>query len=123
MRVILAIFLTIFLASCTHFVTRSGFSELREGMTREEFVHYLNTRPLRNAVGGMPNSTTRFKHGSDTWEVWVFKLYDCSSGQCHFDHFEYVGLKNNKVEEWGTGELPITIRQNPNHYQIEVTNN
>ena len=120
MKKLIGILFLLILSSCQTFVTSSGFAELKEGMTRDEFISFLNNRPIRNAIGGKPNSTQRFKHGSDTWEVWTFKIYDCSSGNCLFDHFEYVGLKNDKVEEWGNGELPITIRQNPNQYQIDV---
>jgi hypothetical protein len=120
---IFVLILSLLISSCQHFVTNSGFAHLKEGMSREEFLNFLNTRPIRNAVGGQPNSTQRFKHGPDTWEVWVFKVYDCSSGNCIFDHYEHVGLKNDKVEEWGTGELPITIRQNPNQFEIDVNHN
>jgi hypothetical protein len=37
-----------------------------------------------------------------------------------FDHQEYVAIKNGLVEEWGTGTLPITLRQNPSQIDLNI---
>jgi hypothetical protein len=137
MKKALLIFGIMFLMpSCanTFYRISTEFYELHRGMTKEQFTKWLkpsfddkNGSPV---MGGRPSTTKTFKYGEDVWEVWVFEvygrqnLYNVYGGQVGyhlvFDHFEYVAFKNDIVEEWGTGVLPITIRENANQIDINV---
>ena len=131
-RLTLIILTAILMSSCasTYYRTSTSFYSLSRGMTKQQFIQWSqpgwtdkNGKPVK---GGRPEHTKMFKHGNDVWEVWVFKVYDCTSYPslgCVFDHYEHVAFKNDKVEEWGTGDLPITIRQNPNQFQYDININ
>lgn len=126
MRNILSILLlSIIFYSCkpTQYVVNSNFYKLNRGLTKEQFINIrgmYGDRKLK-PIGTFPETAKTFKHGNDIWEVWVFQIYNCQSlNGCYKDHLEYVAFKNNLLEEWGTGELPITIRQNPNQFQYDI---
>jgi hypothetical protein len=112
--------------SPTMYIVNTNFYALNRGMTKQQFITWKGMNgqgDKKPAVGTFPTSSKTFKHGSDVWEVWVFNVYDCKSYPslgCVVDHVEHVAFKNGILEEWGTGELPITIRQNPNQFQYDI---
>lgn len=113
--------------SPTFYRTSTDFYLLQRGMTKQQFidwqVNYFNPKNGKPVKGGKPAYSKTFKHGNDIWEVWIFEVYDCTSYPslgCVFDHKEHIAFKNEIVEEWGTGELPITIKQNPNQFQYDI---
>ena len=130
-KLLLMLSITILMSSCvTYYRFATNFYALRRGMTKEQFISWIqpsfvgqNGKP---AVGGRPSETKTFKYGQDVWEVWVFDVYTPirnsfgSVAAYIFDHKEYVAFKNGVVEEWGTGTLPITIRQNPNQIDLNI---
>ena len=124
----LVILTMILLASCATYRTSTNFFTLERGITKVQFINWSkpswtnkNGRPIQ---GGKPLYTKMFKHRNDIWEVWVFKVYEYSPISGYgFDHYEHVAFRNNKLEEWGTGKLPITIRQNPNQFQYDININ
>ena len=113
-------------ATSTYYRTSTGFYYLHRGMTKSQFIAWSKPgwtdKHGKPVVGGKPDNTKMFKHGNDIWEVWVFKVYSPGelSGHMFFDHYEHIAFKNDKVEEWGTGQLPLTIRQNPNQFQYDI---
>jgi hypothetical protein len=133
MKKLLFLFLIVFLfTSCmTYYRIATNFYVLQRGMTRGQFVNLIelsfNDPSGKPVIGGRPSSTKTFKYGDNVWEVWVFDVYTPvrnSFGKMvtgMFDHNEYVALKNGIVEEWGTGTLPITIRQNPTQIQLNIS--
>ncbi|MCX6300959.1 MAG: hypothetical protein NTW82_02135 [Bacteroidia bacterium] len=135
MKKLLLIFsVTLLLSSCvTYYRVATDFYNLRRGMTKQQFISWVqpsfigeNGKPM---VGGRPSTTKTFKYGQDVWEVWVFDVYTPVMNNfggvaaCVFDHQEYVAFKNDLVEEWGTGSLPITIRQNPTQFDLNINHN
>ena len=124
---IMAIFISLIMSSCgPSYRVATSFYLLQRGMTKQEFVNWAGLYEGKDYIGKRPVSSKSFKHRNDVWEVWVFKLHDCDSYPslgCFFDHYEHVAFKNGRVEEWGTGELPITIRQNPNQFQYDININ
>jgi hypothetical protein len=130
-KIIIIIIIAFFMQSCssTYYVTNSSFYNLNRGMSKQEFRTWKgmnNTGKKKPSVGTYPFSSKTFKHGENIWEVWVFQIYDCKSYPslgCVKDHVEHVAFKNRKLEEWGTGTLPITIRQNPNQFQYDINTN
>lgn len=124
---IIGIFLLMQSCASTSYRTSTDFYLLRRGMTKQQFVdwqvNYFNPKDGRTIKGGKPSYSKTFKYGNDVWEVWIFEVYDCTSYPslgCVVDHKEHIAFKNGIVEEWGTGELPITIKQNPNKFQYDV---
>jgi len=121
--------LALFMQACapTFYRTSTDFYLLQRGMTKQQFidwqVNFFNPKNGKPVKGGKPAYSKTFKHGNDLWEVWIFNVYDCTSYPslgCVVDHVEHVAFKNGSLEEWGTGELPITIRQNPNQFQYDI---
>jgi hypothetical protein len=104
----------------TFYRSSTNFYLLQRGMTKQQFIEWSGMYDGEDYIGKRPASSKSFKYGNDVWEVWVFKVYRCGEYNCYVDHFEHVAFKNSKLEEWGTGELPITIRQNPNQFQYDI---
>lgn len=107
---ILVIFAMLFLASCTSYRTATSFHLLNRGMSKQQFVEWAGLNNSKKYVGKQPVSSKSFRHGNDVWEVWVFEVYKFYGDRAIVDHREHVAFKNGRLEEWGTGELPITIR-------------
>jgi len=130
-KVALFFSLVLIIQACspTQYIVRTNFYGLNRGMTKQAFMTWkgMNKQTSEKpAVGTYPISSKTFKHGNDLWEVWVFQVYDCTSYPslgCVKDHVEHVAFKNGYLEEWGTGTLPITIRQNPNQFQYDININ
>ena len=113
-----------FFTSCASYRVATSFHLLNRGMTKQEFVNWAGLNNDKNYVGKQPVSSKSFRHGPDVWEVWVFEVYKFyESGGAFVDRCEHVAFKNGRLEEWGTGELPITIRQNPNQFQYDININ
>lgn len=104
----------------TKYLVSSNFYQLERGMTEKAFLEWI--KPNYVAANGHPSSTKLFTYGSDTWKVYTFDIYKISGTMGYFDHREYVAFKNGRLEEYGTGDLPITIRQNPNSYNLNINN-
>jgi len=108
------------------YVVRTSFYLLNRGMTKQEFIKLKGMdvqSDKKPAEGTFPTSSKTFKHAGDLWEVWVFNVYDCDtypSLGCVVGHIEHVAFKNGILEEWGTGDLPLTIKQNPNQFQYDI---
>ena len=128
-KLLLMLVLALLISSCMpYYRISTNFYELNRGMTKQQFISWNQPMTVdkngRPTVGGNPSYTKTFKYGPDVWEVWVFDVYtplrNAYGGIYSFayDHKEYAAFKNNLLEEWGTGELPITIRQNPNKFEI-----
>lgn len=125
---IIIIGLALFMQACSpmFYRTATNFYALNRGMSKQQFMTWYNMDEQKNGKpvqGARPANAKTFKHGDDVWEVWVFKVYDCTSYPslgCVVDHVEHVAFKNGYLEEWGTGELPITIRQNPNQFEYDI---
>jgi hypothetical protein len=100
----------------------TNFYLLQRGMTKQQFIEWQGLNNGKDYVGKKPVSSKSFRYGDNIWEVWVYKVYDCRY-DCYFDHYEHVAFVNGKIEEWGTGELPLTIRQNPNQFQYDININ
>jgi hypothetical protein len=92
-------------------------------MTKQEFINWAGLYEGKDYIGKRPVSSKSFKHGNDVWEVWVFEVYKFYEDLVFVHHYEHVAFKNGRIEEWGTGELPITIRQNPNQFQYDINVN
>ena len=92
-------------------------------MTKQQFVEWAGLNNNQEYVGKQPVSSKSFRYGNDVWEVWVFEVYQFYGERAIANHREHVALKNGRLEEWGTGELPITIRQNPNQFQYDININ
>lgn len=131
-KYIFLIFIPILISSCMpYYRISTNFYQLNRGMTKEQFIRWNQPMTMdkhgKPVIGGNPAYTKTFKYGQDIWEVWVFDVYapirNVTGGIASFvfDHKEYAAFKNNLLEEWGTGELPITIRQNPNKFEIQLT--
>lgn len=128
---LLVLGISFLISSCvTYYRTSTDFYELQRGMTKQQFINWVqpsytdnNGRPIN---GGKPVETKTFKYGEDVWEVWVFDVYRPllnsfgNPAGITYDHKEYIAFKNGLVEEWGTGTLPITIRQNPNQINVDI---
>lgn len=124
-KLLLILSIAIFITSCaTYYLVNTNFYTLQRGMTKQSFISWMESTQKapngRTVTGGTPANTKSFKYGSDVWEVWVFNVYSINhnaygmAAGASYDHQEYVAFKNGLLEEWGTGSLPITIRQNPN---------
>jgi len=98
------------------YVVNSNFYQLQAGMTEQEFLQWI--QPNYVAQNGRPSSAKLFSFKGDKWKVYVFDLYRLDGTYAYRDHQEYVAFKNGRLEEYGTGELPLTLRQNPNQYTI-----
>lgn len=129
-KIALIFSLVLFIQACspTRYTVRTQFYLLNRGMSKQAFMTWqgMNKQTREKpAVGTYPISSKTFKHGNDLWEVWVFQVYDCSNSYlgCLKDHKEHVAFKNGYLEEWGTGTLPITIRQNPNQFKYDININ
>jgi hypothetical protein len=120
----MAIFISLIMSSCgPSYRVATSFYLLQRGMTKQEFVNWAGLYEGKNYIGKWPVSSKSFKHGNDVWEVWVFEVYRFYGELTIVDHHEHVAFKNGRVEEWGTGDLPITIRQNPNQFQYDININ
>ena len=116
------------LVGCSQYYrVATNFYCLQHGMSKQQVINWLSSQDTwsQNVKGGYPEHTKNFRHGSDLWEVWVFQVYridgDAWSGQYgRSSHKEYIAFINGQLEEWGKGELPLTIRQNPNQFQYDV---
>ena len=110
----------------TYYVTSTGFYRLNRGMTKQEFMSFQGMDKQVNQqtpVGKFPVSSETFKQGNDVWEVWIFDVYFLSpfnTGNYILGHKEHVAFKNGLLEEWGNGNLPLTIKQNPNQFQYDI---
>lgn len=120
----------LFSSCATYYRVQTNFYNLNRGMSKQAFVQWVQPTYTNDkgkpAVGGRPVTTKTFKYGSDVWEIWVFDVYSINhnaygmAAGASFDHQEYVAFKNGLVEEWGTGTLPITIRQNPTQIDLNI---
>jgi len=130
-RLLLMLSITILMSSCaTYYLVDTNFYTLQRGMTKQSFINWIEStqRPPngRTVVGLKPANTKSFKYGSDVWEIWVYNVYSINhnaygmAAGASYDHQEYVAFKNGLVEEWGTGTLPITIRQNPTQIDLNI---
>jgi hypothetical protein len=132
-KIVLVILTLILLSSCssTYYRTSTDFYKLNRSMSKQQFitwqVNYLNPKDGNYAKGGRPVHTKMFKHENDVWEVWVYEVYAFDGGLFEdlprLNHYEHIAFKNDLVEEWGTGELPLTIKQNPNQFQYDINVN
>jgi hypothetical protein len=58
------------------------------------------------------------------WDVWVYNVYRIDpNGNGVVDHQEFVAFKNDRLEEWGIGTLPLTLRDNPNRVDVHIQPN
>jgi len=119
--------LTILIAALTFtacegpkYVGATNFYTLGKGMTEQRFIDWK--KQDNGIIGGAPTSVKMFDYAGDTWKVYVFDVYKMSGTYAYVDHQEYVAFKNGLLEEYGTGELPLTLRQNPNSYSYTIKN-
>jgi hypothetical protein len=118
MKRIIIISVLLLTTGCAQYLLRTGFYNLSEGMSKQE---YLNTFQAHfnqmGCTGCQPSSSRTLRVNGDMWEILVYELYDASSLQTGYprvDHHEFVAFKNGKLAEWGNGNMPISIQQNPN---------
>jgi hypothetical protein len=106
------------LTSCSgsKYLTDSNFYKLSKGMTESEFLEWI--KPNRIAVNGAPSSVKMFSFRGDEWKVYCFDLYSVNGSYASFNHREYAAFRNGRLEEYGEGSLPLTLRQNPSTYTI-----
>lgn len=119
---LLAILYLLLLSSCgTSYRVSTSFYSLSQGMSKNQFIQWAGLNDTKKTYKGkFPVHSKSFKHGNELWEVWVFEVYKFYGDMAIVDHHEHVAFKNGYLEEWGTGELPITIRQNPNQFQYDI---
>ena len=113
-NLVLILSVALIMASCTgpKYVTQTHFYTLEKGITEKQFVSHLG--------GYVPTSTKMFSHGGYDWKVYVFAVHNVGYISATIDHYEYVAFKNGLMEEYGTGTLPIALRQNPNSYDVTI---
>lgn len=124
MKSFLIIIMISMTVSCTtYYRIRTNFIELNRGMDKQSVLLWLSSQKdvwRDDVVGGKPFSSKTFKHNNDVWEVWIFEVYKISGDDGYFSHYEHLAFKNSVLEEWGEGDLPITIRQNPNQFKYDI---
>ena len=116
---------TLLLASCatTQYMVNTNFhAHLEKGMTKQEFLDGWYGETIKILGGNVNLSSRYFTIGNDDWEVWIFGVYEHSSvrrGAARIDHKEYVAFKNGKIEEWGVGSLPVSLKGDPSLIHVE----
>ena len=91
-------------------------------MTKEQFFASWE-QPSRKALrGNMQVSSRNFLIKNDQWEILIYNVYEHGSVVSNYprvDHKEYVAFRNNRLEEWGVGTLPISLKGNPEVIHVE----
>ncbi len=106
------------IAGCQTYMTATNFYGLQRGITKQQFLDsWQRTTDAMHLVNGRPASSQTFRIGADVWEVWI---YNVCRADTTVDHQEYLAFKNNLLEEWGLGTLPLTLRDNPNRVDVHV---
>jgi hypothetical protein len=118
MKKLLLIGLILSACGTTKYITNSNFYKLQKGMTEQAFLEWI--KPNQIAVNGRPVSSKMFNYGGSEWKVYVFQLYNVNGSYAGYSHNEFVAFKDGRLIEYGEGNLPLTLRQNPNSYQITV---
>lgn len=124
-RRVLVFFLTICtLTGCAtqNYMIATNFHTLNRGMPKQAFVMTWQNQSS-GLIGGTPSTSRSFRLGSDIWDVFIYDVYNPQSirnGYPYVDHQEHVAFKNNRLEEWGPGTLPITLQENPNKVEVNV---
>jgi hypothetical protein len=112
---------TLLLAGCQTYLVSTNFYQLERGITKQQFLAgWQSKTDAKHIIGGRPVSSQSFRVGQDVWEVWIYSVYSTAGGAIHVDHQEYLAFKNNRLEEWGLGTLPLTLRDNPNRVDVHV---
>jgi len=119
---VLAVSLAALLVACTHYMTATNFhSSLKKGMSREAFMAAWQEKSAA-IVGGSPSSSRAFTLDGDAWEVLIYSVYEpasVSAGYPRVGHREFVAFKNGRLEEWGVGTLPLSLKTNPTVVNFE----
>lgn len=101
---------------------RTNFQTLERGMTKTQFLATWQ-KNTEAAIGSTPSQSQSFRLDEDIWEVWIYDIYNEPAvlrGYAYLDHHEYVAFKNDLLEKWGIGTLPITLRANPNRVDVHI---
>jgi hypothetical protein len=107
--------------ACVQYLTSTNFYGLQRGITKQQFLDsWQRKTDEMHAVGGRPATSQAFRLGDDVWEVWIYNVYRIVPDGAVPDHQEYVAFKNDRLEEWGIGTLPLTLRDNPNRIDVHV---
>lgn len=116
------LFICLVLIACEtqKYIGATNFYTLHQGMSEQDFLDWKKRD--YSYIGGRPVNTKMFNYDGSVWKVFVFNVYANNGGACFVDHQEYVAFKNGYLVEYGTGELPLTLRQNPNSYQYDIHN-
>jgi hypothetical protein len=121
-RLGISLMLVLALARCETFLINTNFYQLHRGISKQEFIDsWQHGSDAKNMTGGRPAASQAFRVGPDFWEVWVYNVYRIApNGDGVVDHQEYVAFKDDRLEEWGIGTLPLTLRDNPNRVDVHV---
>jgi hypothetical protein len=116
------IIIGLILSACetTKYVTNSNFYTLQKGMTEQAFLEWI--KPNYIAVNGKPATVKMFNYKGEEWKVYVFIMYNVNGSYASVSHSEHVAFVEGRLREYGTGNLPLTIQQNPNSYNLSIQN-
>jgi hypothetical protein len=108
------------LSSCTgpKYLISSNFYKLDKGMTEKAYLEW--SKPNDIAINGRPANVKLFSYNGSSYKVYVYEIYQINGTYAGFDHFELVSFKDGLLDEYGVGQIPLTLRQNPNDYNINV---
>jgi serine protease Do len=84
-------------------------------MSKEAFINgwQKNSNEL-DIIGTNPVMSKSLDVEGDKWEIWIYEVYNevsVNAGFPRVDHYEFVAFKNEYLEEWGVGTMPLTITQ------------
>ena len=91
--------LMVLLGGCQQYLYKTGFVQLQTGLAKDRFLEAYAKFP--------PNSSRTFVREGETWDVFVFNVYDRRSielGYPRIDHYEYAAFRSGRLTEWGTGD-------------------
>lgn len=100
---------------CAQYMIRTNFYTLYKGMSKEAFINgwQKNSNEL-DIIGTNPVMSKSLDVEGDKWEIWIYEVYNevsVNAGFPRVDHYEFVAFKNEYLEEWGVGTMPLTITQ------------